>query len=388
MPVVLADFQRLAPGIRMTAQSPIIPRLRIGRWLGILNILLAIGTGIRVWQLNIAEPRTNDAMIRANIVNVVLQHVNGKVMDLPIQDNQYVHKGDLLYRIDPRPYEAALAAAEAELKVAENELAGQMAMLRAAEANIRQRAEEIASIQAEISGLEAEAGYARSYLHRLKPLEDKVYVTENAVQKADAQSRSAAASVNNARARQRSLEQQMEAAHQDRTRVEADLARNGEHYARIQAAEAKRRKAQLDLEYCEVHATFDGWVTNLNTSQGQFVEPGQTLFALVNDQTWYVIANYKETYLRSIQPGMAVDVFLPAYPGHPFHGIVQGIGWANYPDNLSEQSGLPEIRRTLNWVVLAARFPVRITLTDRDSQHPFRMGMTAFTHIRSAGAQP
>lgn len=318
-------------------------RILLSRWLGILNILLAIGLGIRVWHLNIIEPRTNDAMVRANIVNIVLQHVNGRVVELPISDNQYVHKGDLLYRIDPQPYEAVLAAAEAELKLAANAVAGQMAELRSAEATIRQRQEDVQSIRAEVTGLEAQASYAESYVKRLRPLEDKVFVTQNTVRQADAQARSANASVANAKARQRSLEQQMESAHQVRDRVEAELARNGDHFARIQAAEAKVRSARLDLAYCEVHAEFNGWVTNLNTSIGQFVQPGSTLFALVNDETWYVIANYKETYLHSIKPGMPVDVFLPAYPGHRIHGTVQGIGWANYPDNMSVYEGLPEI---------------------------------------------
>jgi multidrug efflux system membrane fusion protein len=140
-------------------------------------------------------------------------------------------------------------------------------------------------------------------------------------------------------------------------------------------------EAQLKVEYCTVLAPFDGWVTNLNTQVGQYVAEGQQLFALVDDTQWYVMADYKETYLRYIEPGMPVDVYLAAYPGHHFRGEVQGIGWANYPDNVNVNEGLPTVQRTLNWVVLAARFPVRIKLLDRDPEHPYRMGMTAFTTV-------
>lgn len=355
--------------------------IMLGRAAGIVIVAAAAATGARVWMLSIEQPRTNDAMVRANIVDVVLQHVNGTILELNVTDNQRVRKGDLLYAIDRRPYEALVAVAEAELRLAEKEVAGQLAEIRAAEAKVRQTEHEIASADAEIMRLQAEAGYASNYLQRLEPLQQKTYITPNAVQHALATRTAAEAAVRDAQAKRRAVRASLDTARQDRAKAEARLARFGDAYARIQAAQSKLRTAQLDLDYCTVHAMFDGYVTNLNISIGQFVQPGQKLFALVDDRTWYVVANYKETYLRAIRPGMDVDVFLAPYPGKHFRGVVQGIGWANYPDNVIEQGALPEVHRTLNWVVLAARFPVRITLLDRDPEHPFRMGMTAFTRI-------
>lgn len=354
---------------------------RAGFWTSVLIVTLTLGIGAFVWHLNLIHPRTNDAMVRANTVDIVIQHVSGRIATLAVQDNQFVHQGDLLYAIDARPYEAAMQAAEAELHVAELEVTGQIAAVKGAEAHIRETRNNLASQEADVARLEAKARYASSYLQRILPLEAEAFVTHNQVQQAKADWQAAEAAVRDAKAKVAAYAETMEIAHQSRNTAEARLAHTGNAYARIEAAEAKLRQAQLNVEYCTVKAPFDGWVTNLNTQVGQYVAEGQKLFALVDDTTWYVMADYKETYLRHIRPGLPVDVFLAAYPGRHFRGEVQGIGWANYPDNVTVKDALPEVQRTLNWVMLAARFPVRIRLIDRDPEHPYRMGMSAFTTI-------
>ena len=354
---------------------------RAGRWTSIGIVLSALGIGSFVWHINMKHPRTNDAMVRANTVDIVIQHVSGRIATLAIQDNQYVHQGDLLYAIDARPYEAAMQAAEAELHVTELEVTGQIAAVRGAEAHIRESQNNLLAQQAEVARMEAKAQYAGSYLKRIQPLEAEAFVTHNQVRQAEADWKAAEAAVQDAKAKVAATQETMEIAHQSRNTAEARLAQTCNAYARIQAAEAKLREAQLKVEYCTVRAPFDGWVTNLNTQVGQYVAEGQQLFALVDDTNWYVMADYKETYVRNIHPGDPVDVFLVAYPGIHFKGEVQGIGWANYPDNQKVTDALPQVQRTLNWVVLAARFPVRIRLLDRDPAHPFRMGMSAFTTV-------
>ena len=352
---------RTRPGLaRFIRENP----QRAGQVASWIIILLAIGVGSFVWQLNRIHPRTNDAMVRANTIDIIIQHVSGRIATLAVKDNQYVHQGDLLYAIDARPYEAALMAAEADLKLAEFTVAGQLAMVRGAEARIYEAEHNIKSQQAAVAELEAKANYAGSYLKRLQPLEAEAFVTHNQVRQAEADYAAAQAAVRDARAKVTALDGALESAHQSRV-----------------SAEASRQQAALKVEYCTVRAPFDGWVTNLNTQVGQYVAEGQKLFALVDDTQWYVMADYKETYLRHIHLNDPVDVFLAAYPGIHFKGEVQGIGWANYPDNQTVTDGLPNVQRTLNWVMLAARFPVRIRLLDRDPQHPYRMGLSAFTTI-------
>jgi multidrug efflux system membrane fusion protein len=356
-------------------------RLIVGRVLGILIVAGAVLTGVLVWKDNVSHPRTNDAMVRANIVDIMPQHVSGRIIKLNVADNQWVKQGKLLYVIDPRPYQARLAQAKAKHQLAEKEVEANKAQIGAAAAKVKQMGHQQDSADAEIARMESKAAYDQSYLDRIQPLLEKEFVTANKVSEATAARDASAAAVRDAKAKQRAALETVDIAQQEHAKAKAELAQFGSLYAKIEASHAEVQNAELDVEYCSVYAPFDAYVTNLNIAVGEYVQPGQKLFALVDDRVWFVMANYKETYLRSIQPGMVVDVFLAPYPGKHFHGEVQGIGWANYPDNMKEQGSLPAVERTLNWVVLASRFPVRIKLLDRDPAFPFRMGMTAFTTI-------
>ncbi|SMF95076.1 membrane fusion protein, multidrug efflux system [Methylomagnum ishizawai] len=360
-------------------------RIWIGRWLQAVFVLGAVLTGVLAWRENLAHPRTNDAMVRANIVDIAPQHASGLIVELHVADNQRVKQGDLLYVIDPRPYQAKLDQARAKLQLAEKAVESDRALIEASAAKVRQTEQERLAAEAEIARLRAKAGFDQSYLDRIKPLLAQEFVTANKVNEATAARDASAAALRDAVAKQRAATLGVDFAHKEHLQAEANLAQFGEVFAKIEAARAEVRGAELDVEYCAVRAPFDAYVTNLNTAVGEYVQPGQKLFALVDDRDWYVVANYKETYLEHIQPGMAVDVFLVPYPGQRFRGEVQGIGWANYPDNIKEQGSLPTVERTLNWVVLASRFPVRIKLLDRDPRHPFRMGMTAFTTVVGTG---
>ena len=115
-------------------------RILLGRSLGILIVLGAVATGSLVWHINYRNPRTNDAMVRANIVGIAPE-VNGRIVNLPVEDNQYVKQGDLLYVIDPRPYQAKLDEAKANLLIAEKEVDSRRASSGSAEIAIGWRQE-------------------------------------------------------------------------------------------------------------------------------------------------------------------------------------------------------------------------------------------------------
>ena len=156
----------------------------------------------------------------------------------------------------------------------------------------------------------------------------------------------------------------------------------------VKAIEATAYKARLNVEYCYVRAPFDGYVTNLNIAVGQYANEGAQVVQLVDDRNWYVMANFRETFLAHIRPGMSAEVFLLGYPNVRFRGRVQGVGWALFQDNGASVEGLPRVEPTLNWVRLAQRFPVRITLEDRDPRYPFRMGETAVVTIKGSQQAP
>jgi multidrug efflux system membrane fusion protein len=362
-------------------------RMLLGRLLGILIVLGAVLTGALVWRINYQNPRTNDAMVRANIVGIAPE-VSGRIVEWRIEDNQYVKQGDLLYVIDPRPYQAKLDQAKAKLLLAEKEVDSRRAASGSADIAIERLGHQHAAASAEVSRIEAEDEYLHSYLQRLEPLAEKQFVTTDQLKQAQSRYAASRAALADARARELSAHSAIEEARSESRRTVSLIAQVGNVNARIEAAKAEVTAAELDVEYCYVRAPFDAYVTNLNTREGEYAKAGAQMFALVDDRHWYVIANFKETYLASIKPGNDAEVFLVGYPGKRYHGVVTGIGWANSPDNIKQQGVLPEVQRTLNWVVLASRFPVRIEVRERDPEHPLRMGMTAFVTVLDRSANP
>jgi membrane fusion protein, multidrug efflux system len=331
----------------------------VGRVVGIAILVGALLAGVLVTRIAYREPRTDDAAVRANVVGIA-PHVGGPLTALNVVDNQDVRAGDLLFVVDPRPFEVALERARAALMLAQSEVAA--------------TTKAIESATAEVARLEAERSYAHDHATRLEPLLPQKFVTRDRYDEARVKARSADAAVERAR---RELERQRQL-----------LAQFGDVNARIAAANAEVHGAELDLQYCYVRAPFDGRVTNLNIAQGEYARAGQEVFALVDARTWYVLANFQETYLDSIRPGMTADVYLLSYPGRRFSGSVQGIGWAVLSEDARTEGVLPDVRRSLNWARLAQRIPVRIQLEPPDPDRPYRMGMTAVVTIRGDHDSP
>ena len=328
---------------------------RIGRVLSVAIILAAIGLAAYVTVRTYRRPRTDDAAVRANIVGIA-PHVSGPIVDLPIVDNQEVPEGALLFLIDPRPYEAALAQAKADLLLAQAEID---AIKNA-----------VAAARAEVVRNEAEAAYSGDHVRRAEPALPQLFVTRDRFEEAQTRQRADLAGVEKAR--------------QEVARQESLLAQFGELNARRAAAEAAVQDAELNVGYCRVVAPFPARVTNLNISRGEYAVAGKQVFALVDTRHWYVLANFQETYLESIRPGMSVEVFLLSYPNHRIRGWVQGIAWAISPLDGGTVGVLPKVDPTLNWVRLANRIPVRVELEPPTPERPYRMGMTAVVTVVGA----
>jgi membrane fusion protein, multidrug efflux system len=324
----------------------------IGRILGMAIILGAAVMTLWVWWLTYRHPRTDDAAVRANVVGIA-PHVSGPIVDLRVVDNQLVHEGDLLFVIDERPYAARLDASRAALSLAEADLAAQHDAIGAAASALAARS--------------AEEAYAADYLRRVETLVGRGFVTVDKVEEARTRLRAATAG--------------RESATKERERAEKLLAQVGDLNARLEAAKATLRSAELDVGYCTVRAPFEGYVTNLNIAVGQYARTGEQVFALVDNRSWYVMANFRETYLDVIRPGLEADIYLLSYPNRRFRGVVQGIGWAVHPSDGASVDGLAAVERTLDWVRLAQRFPVRILLEPPDAGRPYRMGTTAVVTI-------
>jgi membrane fusion protein, multidrug efflux system len=325
----------------------------VGHVLSAAIVVATIIVGLYVARLYYIYPRTDDAYVRANWVGIA-PHVSGPITELPIVDNQYVKQGDLLFVVDPRPYQAALDSAIAKLQLTELDIKALTDAIRTAKSNqVR---------------LEADAAYDKQYLGRIEPLLPKHFVTAN--------------DVFNARSRVSAAEAAVQAAYSDVSKAQNQLGQFGDINARRKDAEAAVYNAKLNVGYCYVRAPYNGWVTNLNIAEGQYANEGRQVVSLIDDRKWYVIANFRETFMSHIEPGMTAEVFILAYPNKRFRGRVQGVGWALYQQNGASVEGLPQVEPTLNWVRLSQRFPVRIVLENRDPKYPFKTGYTAVVTIQ------
>jgi multidrug efflux system membrane fusion protein len=408
----------------------------IGRLLG-AGILGATAIAVVVTLLQWdTSPQTDDATVRANLIGIAPE-VSGRIAELRVSDNQKVQEGDLLFLIEQRPYEIALERARATLALTRKEVdslkngaASATAGVSRAEAQLNASAAEVTNREmdpvvadAEIVRLEAQhvaadaslrsAGEdfrtADDHLKRLEPLLAKQFVTTDSVEEARTRRtsaairveqartgvQSAAAALDEAKARKRASVARLASsraqhvgsqaallqARSDWSRAENSIGETEGINARVAVAEAAVHSAELDLSHCSVRAPFSGLVVNLNISKGAFARAGTEVFTLVDTRSWYVVANFRETQLRHILSGAAADLYLESQPGRRFRGTVVGLGWAVAPENGKTQQGLPSVDRSLNWIRLAARFPVRIKVENPDDS--FRIGASAVATVRS-----
>jgi membrane fusion protein, multidrug efflux system len=324
-----------------------------GRALSAVVVVAALAMGWFIYGVYYAHPRTDDAYVQADTA-ALAAHVSGQITHLPIKDNQQVRKGELLFVVDPRPYQLALDTAKTQLSLTEIE--------------VKTMNDTIHSAAAQLAARKAEAADAKQYLGRIVPLNARDFVTENDVVQARDKVKAANAAVASAASE---LEKANDA-----------LGVVGNVNQRVRAAQEAIEDAQLNYDYCFVRAPFDGYVTNLNIAEGQFASIGQPVLTMVDDRNWYVLAYFREDLLDRIAPGMPAEVSLLSYPGVSFQGQVEGIAWGLFQENIASVGGLPHVEETLNWVRLNQRFPVRVALKGRNRDHPFRIGQTAVVTIR------
>ena len=369
-------------------------RNRLGRWVGAAIIAGAIVLGLVVLYRGSANPRTDDATVFANFIGIAPQ-VDGPVVRLNVADNQFVTKGTLLYEIDERPYQYALetalsaqAALEGQIADEQRRIAALGSAVSVAQANIHRAEADVADAEQGVSRARAEWSYASNNLHRLEPLLAKKFVTVDQVDKARSSEIAQAEALRQAQSQLQLAQAEVKAAlaqHQQArhavTTLEPLITQRGAKAAAI-------KKAQYDLENCRVHAPFDARVTNLTISEGAYAHVGQQVFTLIDARTWWVLANFREGQLKNVMPGMRADVYVMSRPNQRFSGVVESVGFGVTPDPdvIGRWGpGLPEVQRTLNWVHLASRFPVRIRVENPASEL-FRISESAVVTIRGRGS--
>ena len=332
----------------------------VGRLFSLVVIVAAAVLLLVCLFINDSRPSTNDAYLQADLVRMAPE-VSGRIVALPIRDNQAVKKGDLLFAIDPEPYRlrleqarAQVAALEASIKVQTDQVASQISRARAAETGT-------GSAQAQLE-------LALSTLARLEPLGRQGFVPKEQVD----QARTAMMVARNAVAQSNQQAQETRQAVTSTAPLEAQLA----------SAKALEALAERDLRLTEVRAAFDGKITGLDLTVGQFATVGVPLFTIINTEKWYAVANFRESDLRKIREGQQARVFVMANPARPIGGKVESIGWGVVAEEgITVFGGLPRVPRTLNWVRIAQRFPVRILL-DAPPDELMRVGSTISVTLR------
>ncbi len=339
-------------------------RVLRGRW---LRLLLMIGLPLIVvlagawWYLTSGRyVSTDDAYVRADMVSVSA-NIGGRVVAVAVHDNEHVTAGQELLRLDEQPYRIAVEQAEAQLASAKLQVEG----LRA---TYRQRQADLAAAQ------ETFDYQQREYERQQKLLEGRVI---------------SQAQFDQTRNRRETARQQVAAAQQQIANVLASLGGDEniatDEHPMVKQAQAQLHQAELNLSYTVVRAPSSGIVTNVSKLPvGNYLTAGTPAFSLVETDTPWIEANFKETELTHMKAGNAATVTVDAYPGTEFKAHVASLS----PATGSEFSVLPPQNASGNWVKVVQRLPVRIVVDATDPDRPLRAGMSASVTVDTGYQSP
>jgi multidrug efflux system membrane fusion protein len=325
-------------------------------WPAIILVVLTLLLAVFVIRQLERAPRTDDAYVYADTIDVVPE-VNGRIVELPVHDNQAVKQGDLLFRIDPRPYQDALTRGKASLVALDRQIELTQRTVNAQQYNAE-------SVRAAVERARAAAAQASDTLHRMEPLLSHGYVS--------------AEDVDRARTAQRATQAELSAAQLQAQQAAAAVSGVDALVAQRAVVTAEISLAELNLEYATVRAPFDGRIVSLKTATGQFATALKPVFTLIDTRHWYVVANFRETELKGIKTGTPATVYLMSDTDQRFRGAVDSISYGIASDEagIALPGGLPRIQRTLNWVHVSQRFPVKIRVDDPNPEL-FRVGTSA-----------
>lgn len=304
---------------------------------------------------------SEDAVVHASVVHIS-SAIPGKLSELLVENGDRVKRGDVLFRIERDVYEWRVQQAQAELAIAKAALNTRGRVVKAESANA-------VIAQEQITRAKTNLALATRTVERLRPLVAQGYATQQELDIASTAERDARISLSQAGS------QSLAAQH---LVGEADAA-----VAAVQIAEAAVSMAKKALEDTEVRAPHDGLVVGLNVATGERLLPDQSLFTLVDSNSWRAQALYLETELSDIPIGACASVFVLASPKQELTGKVVSIGWGvNSAEVINLPRSLPYVQKSLNWVRVAQRFPVEIVLKDPPPEL-MRVGASATVTVRS-----
>jgi membrane fusion protein (multidrug efflux system) len=427
------DGNELVVDQPQVAPPPQSPKSRFNKK-RLLSAVLGVGAivagtfGYRWWEYASTHEQTDDAAVAGHVYQIS-SRISGTVLTVPVNDNQEVHQGELLVRLDPHDYQVKVQQAQASLAVARRQaeaaqsnisLAGQtaqaqtteaqgnvsnaIAAISAAEAAVKEAQAGVPAAQATLAQANAtleknQADYARyqslyesgavskQQLDSAKAAYETALAQKNAAQQGISQAQAKLAQaqqgVTQAQAQLEASRGGLQKAQASGVQTDVNRSQYEAANASINQAQANLAEAQLQLSYTNITAPETGRVGHKTVEVGNRVQVGQPLMAVVGDDMW-VVANFKETQLSHMRPGESVEVNLDAFPDHPFIGHVDSLS----PASGSQFALLPPDNATGNFTKVVQRIPVKIVLDPasiKGYESQIAPGMSAVVSVDVAG---
>ena len=343
---------------------------------GAIVLIALIVVLLKYWDY-VTNPWTRDGQVRAQVVQIT-PRVSAPIVKLPIADNQPVKTGDLLFAVDPRTFEATLDQKRAQLDNTRDEIEALEKQVEAAQADVEAANANIKRAEAAIRAYTGRVEQAEAEYKRQQILDKERATSKKKVEAARGDYIAVVNEKANAEAQLLEVKAQLSEAQANLAKARADLGAPGEQNAKLRLAKAEVREAELNLEFTQVRAPVDGYVTNLNLRLGSQAVANQPALALVDVNSFWIHGFFKENYIADMREGDRAIVTLMTYPDTPLEGHVDSLGWGIAQQDGSTGSDLlPNISPTFEWIRLAQRVPVRIHLDQVPEEVKLRVGTTA-----------
>jgi multidrug resistance efflux pump len=350
-----------------------LPKVRIR----IVPLLITLATtalagvlGWAMWDAYMGAPWTRDGTVRSYVVTMAPE-VAGRIVELPVADDQFVHKGDLLVMIEPTDYRIAVELAQAAVRQAQ-------ANGQNIEAQITVQQAQVTASQAQVEAAQAALTFAQQQAARYRDLAEKEVGTVQLEQQTASTLGQSQATLRSAQASVTLAERQIASLKAQLASVEASVAQ----------ATAQLHQAEVNLERTQIHSPVNGWVTNLLAQLGDYATVGRNVISIVNADSFWVDAYFEETQLASVHEGDPATVKLLGYRAivrGEVAGVARGI---NVPNAQPNAQGLAVVNPIFTWVRLAQRVPVRIRINQVPDGVRLVAGMTATVQIDPLPARP
>ncbi|NPD67034.1 HlyD family secretion protein [Lichenicola cladoniae] len=333
------------------------PYVKIGL---VLFLLVLVGGGFYFWLTTRGEESTDDAFTSGRTITVA-PHVAGYVVELDVNDNEFVHEGQVLLRIDPRDYQATRDQAQATLDQSKGQLASSRFNVEVARqtfpGQLKQAQGQLLLAQAQ--QFRAETDYKRQHsIERAATSQQQVDYSTAALDQAKAQVLQA--------------EGQLQQSSPVVPNIGTTQTRVAQQTASLAQAQAQVVQADLNLGWTVIRAPHDGWIAQRNVERGNYVQNGQSLFSIVEPDVW-ITANFKETQITRIRAGQSVNISVDAYPQLKLRGHVDSVQLGSG----AAFSAFPPENATGNFVKIVQRVPVKVIIdSGLDPLAPLPLGIS------------